>query len=83
MASFWRGNGGSGVGSTVMSAEKDLANDIVINNPAEDSISDIAFSPQQDFLFSVSSWDKKVRVWDVNGGQAQCRACLLYTSRCV
>ncbi|KAM3164408.1 Nucleoporin GLE2 [Lachancea thermotolerans] len=74
MSAFWRGNGSSGVGSSVMSAEKDLANDIVINNPAEDSISDIAFSPQQDFLFSVSSWDKKVRVWDINGGTAQGRA---------
>ncbi|SCU97908.1 LADA_0H09230g1_1 [Lachancea dasiensis] len=60
--------------SKVQNAEKDLANDIVLQNPAEDSISDIAFSPQQDFLFSVSSWDKKVRVWDVNGGAAQCRA---------
>ncbi|AQZ10852.1 GLE2 (YER107C) [Zygosaccharomyces parabailii] len=63
----------SGV-STTMATEKDLANDIVINNPAEDSVSDIAFSPQQDFLFSVSSWDNKVRIWDVQGGVAQGRA---------
>ncbi|SCU83737.1 LAFA_0D05380g1_1 [Lachancea sp. 'fantastica'] len=74
--SFYGGNSSTGslAASKVMNAEKDLANDIVIQNPAEDSISDIAFSPQQDFLFSVSSWDKKVRVWDVNGGNAQCRA---------
>lgn len=57
-----------------MATEKDLQNSIVINNPAEDSISDIAFSPQQDFLFSVSSWDNKVRIWDVQNGNPQGRA---------
>lgn len=73
--SFYRSTASSGNStSTTVATEKDLANDIVINNPAEDSISDIAFSSQQDFLFSVSSWDNKVRIWDVNGGMAQGRA---------
>ncbi|SCU87211.1 LAMI_0D05182g1_1 [Lachancea mirantina] len=72
--SFYRSTPSSGGLPAVNAADKDLANDIVINNPAEDSISEIAFSPQQDFLFSVSSWDSKVRVWDVNGGMPQCRA---------
>ncbi|GCE97157.1 RNA export factor gle2 [Zygosaccharomyces mellis] len=60
--------------SSTMATDKDVANDIVIPNPAEDSISDIAFSPQSDFLFSVSSWDNKVRIWDVQGGMPQGRA---------
>ncbi|CCE63172.1 hypothetical protein TPHA_0E00770 [Tetrapisispora phaffii CBS 4417] len=69
--SFFRSNTSS---NQTMAADKDLMNDIVINNPAEDSISDIAFSPQQDFLFSVSSWDNKVRIWDAQGGNPQGRA---------
>lgn len=60
--------------SATMTTEKDLANDIVIQNPADDSVSDIAFSPQHDFLFSVSSWDGKVRIWDIQNGAAQGRS---------
>lgn len=59
---------------STIATQADLANDIVINNPAEDSISDIAFSPQNDFLFSISSWDGKVRIWDVQNGTAQGRS---------
>ncbi|CCH62699.1 hypothetical protein TBLA_0I00360 [Henningerozyma blattae CBS 6284] len=61
-------------GTTTMTNGKDLENDITISNPAEDSISDIAFSPQQDFMFSASSWDNKVRIWDVQNGVVQGRA---------
>ncbi|KAK5961203.1 RNA export factor GLE2 PWA37_001733 [Arxiozyma heterogenica] len=60
--------------SATMTTEKDLANDIIIQNPADDSISDIAFSPQHDYLFSVSSWDGKVRIWDIQNGVAQGRS---------
>ena len=75
MSFFNRSNTTSALGtSTAMANEKDLANDIVINSPAEDSISDIAFSPQQDFMFSASSWDGKVRIWDVQNGVPQGRA---------
>ncbi|CCC68005.1 hypothetical protein NCAS_0A14470 [Naumovozyma castellii] len=73
MAFFSTSNSNQGTSSTA-ATEADLANDIVLNNPAEDSISDIAFSPQQDFIFSVSSWDGKVRIWDVQGGVAQGRS---------
>ena len=73
MAFFTSGTTSTGT-TTTMATEKDLANDIVINNPADDSISDIAFSPQQDCLFSVSSWDGKVRIWDVQIGAAQGRS---------
>ncbi|CAG99973.1 RNA export factor GLE2 [Kluyveromyces lactis] len=73
--SFYRtSNSSSSSTPSTMATEKDLANDIVLNNAAEDSISDIAFSPQSDFMFSVSSWDSKVRIWDVQSGSPQGRA---------
>lgn len=71
--SLYRTTGSTGTASA-MASDKDLANDITINNPANDSISDVVFSPQQDFLFSASSWDNTVRIWDVQNGIAQGRA---------
>lgn len=44
---------------------QELLNDITINNPPEDSIEDLSFSPQQDLL-AVASWDKKVRIYEVD-----------------
>lgn len=54
---------------------QELVNDITINNGPEDTISDLAFSPQQDIL-AVASWDKKVRIYDIdpNTGNNQGRA---------
>lgn len=54
---------------------QELLNDITVNNPPEDSISDVLFSPQQDLL-AAALWDKKVRIYaiDVNTGQNQGRA---------
>lgn len=43
----------------------DISKDIAIANPPEDGISDIAFSPQSDHL-AVASWDKKVRIYEIN-----------------
>lgn len=43
----------------------DLKSDIPLNNPPEDSISDLAFSPQSAHL-AVASWDKKVRIYEIN-----------------
>ncbi|KAI0463398.1 hypothetical protein LJB42_003425 [Komagataella kurtzmanii] len=43
---------------------QDLQNDVVVGNGPEDSISDLAFSPQAELL-AVASWDKKVRVYEV------------------
>lgn len=74
MSFFQRNSAAGNTTSTVMATEKDLQNEIVINNPADDSISDIAFSPQHDFLFSVSSWDGKVRIWDAQNGVPQGKA---------
>lgn len=54
---------------------QELINDITLNNPPDDSISDLSFSPQQDLL-AVASWDKKVRIYEVdpNTGNNQGRA---------
>jgi mRNA export factor len=52
----------------------DLKNDVAVNNPPEDGISDIRFSPAAEYL-AASSWDKKVRIWEVDGnGNTQGRA---------
>lgn len=63
--------------TTVSSAStgQELLKDITINNPPEDSISDISFSPQQDLL-AAASWDKKVRIYEIdpNSGNNQGRA---------
>lgn len=71
--SYFQSSASTGT-TTTMATQTDLANDIVIQNPADDSISDIAFSPQNDFLFSISSWDGKVRIWDVQNGTPQGRS---------
>lgn len=53
----------------------DLKQDVQLNNPPEDSISDLAFNPNpadpKDFL-AVASWDKKVRIYEIHSnGQGE------------
>lgn len=54
----------------------DLKSDVALSDPPTDSISDLAFSPATtpngtDFL-AVSSWDNKVRIYEINAqGQSQ------------
>ena len=43
----------------------DLKNDYTLTSPPEDGISDIRFSPQSEHL-AVASWDKKVRIYEIN-----------------
>ncbi|CAD0056010.1 unnamed protein product [Aureobasidium pullulans] len=51
-----------------------ITNDIPINNPPEDSIQDLSWSPQSNHL-SVASWDNKVRIYEINGeGQSAGKA---------
>lgn len=50
-------------GNTTMG---DISKDIAISAPPEDGISDICFSQQSDHL-AVASWDKKVRIYEING----------------
>ena len=52
----------------------EIKNDVALNDPPEDGISDLAFSPQSDHL-AVASWDKKVRIYEVTpNGQSQGKA---------
>ena len=43
----------------------DISKDVALNNPPDDGISDLAFSPMTEHL-AVSSWDKKVRIYEIN-----------------
>lgn len=71
MASLFRSNATS-TGSS--SSEIDTNQDKVVQTPAEDSISDLSFSPQAEYL-TVASWDKKVRIYEVlPSGDTQGRA---------
>ena len=55
-------------------AQGDLSKDIAVNSPPEDSISDIRFSPVAEYL-AVASWDKKVRIYEVDqNGNTQGKA---------
>lgn len=69
------GSSTTATNSSSASTGQELLNDITINNPPEDSISDLSFSPQQDLL-AASSWDKKVRIYEIdpNSGNNQGRA---------
>jgi mRNA export factor len=50
----------------------DLSKDVQLNNGPDDSISQISFSSQSNHL-AVASWDKKVRIYEVNdrGGEGK------------
>ncbi|KAB8611408.1 hypothetical protein FH972_025913 [Carpinus fangiana] len=55
-------------------SQGDLSKDIPLASPPEDSVSDISFSPQSEHL-AVSSWDKKVRIYEIDAqGQSQGKA---------
>ena len=68
-------------GSTAASAAStsttgDVSKDVALVTPPEDSISDLKFSPSADFL-AVASWDKKVRIYQVNEqGQSEGKAAM-------
>lgn len=62
---------GSSSAASTSNTVGDLAKDVAISNPPEDTVSDIAFSSQRDFL-AVSSWDKKVRIYEISpSGQSE------------
>ncbi|CRK47059.1 hypothetical protein BN1723_007317 [Verticillium longisporum] len=68
---------GSASSSSASNTVGDLKSDAALSNPPEDTVSDLAFSPAtnqtNDFL-AISSWDKKVRIYEVTGnGQSEGR----------
>ncbi|KAL1873823.1 hypothetical protein VTK73DRAFT_738 [Phialemonium thermophilum] len=68
---------GSSASATATNTVGDLKQDVQLNNGPEDTISDVAFNPTptdpKDFL-AVSSWDKKVRIYEILGnGQGEGR----------
>ncbi|EED20252.1 nuclear pore complex protein (SonA), putative [Talaromyces stipitatus ATCC 10500] len=69
--------GNVGTTATATSATNttgDISKDVALNSPPEDSISDLAFSPVSNHL-AVSSWDKKVRIYEINDqGQSEGKA---------
>lgn len=55
----------SSASSTTNATVGDISKDVALTAPPEDGISDIAFSPQSEHL-AVASWDKKVRIYEIN-----------------
>ena len=64
------GSSSSGASNT----QGDIKNDVPLTSPPEDSISDLSFSSQGNYL-AVASWDKKVRIYEVaQNGQSEGKA---------
>ena len=60
--------------STPSNTTGDISKDVALNQPPEDSIADLAFSPTAEYL-AVGSWDKRLRIYEVNEqGQSQGKA---------
>lgn len=52
----------------------DISKDVPLSSPPEDGISDLRFSPASEHL-AVASWDKKVRIYEINEqGQSEGKA---------
>ncbi|RYP83842.1 hypothetical protein DL770_005312 [Monosporascus sp. CRB-9-2] len=62
---------GTAAASATSNTVGDLSKDVAISNPPDDTASDLAFSSARDFL-AVSSWDKKVRIYEISAsGQSE------------
>lgn len=55
----------SSASSTTNATVGDISKDVALTTPPDDGISDISFSPQSEHL-AVTSWDKKVRIYEIN-----------------
>lgn len=68
------GSGGATTATAQTSTTGDISKDVALNSPPEDSVSDLAFSPVSNHL-AVASWDKKVRIYEINDqGQSEGKA---------
>lgn len=64
---------GASSSAAATSTVGDLKNDVPVNDPPSDTVTDLAFGTEKNLL-AVSSWDKKVRIYEINGqGQSQGR----------
>ncbi|KAI5201619.1 WD40 repeat-like protein [Aureobasidium subglaciale] len=63
---------GQAQSNSATATQGSITGDIALNNPPEDSIQDLSFSPVSLHL-SVASWDNKVRIYEVdpNGGSGK------------
>ncbi|KAI1737505.1 Poly(A)+ RNA export protein [Xylaria scruposa] len=61
--------GAAATPSTAGSTIGDLKNDVAVASPPDDTVTDLTFSPTADIL-AVSSWDKKVRIYQIAGNGA-------------
>lgn len=57
--------------ASASNTQGDLSKDVEVSQPPEDTVTDLAFSSAAD-LMAVASWDKKVRIYEINAqGQSQ------------
>lgn len=63
--SLFGGGAAATAATAAAQAQGDTSGDIALSSPPEDSISDISFSPTAELL-AVSSWDKKVRIYEIS-----------------
>lgn len=74
MAGLFGGVGTAASAPGAANTTGDISKDVAINQPPEDSISDLRFSPISEHL-AVASWDKKVRIYEINAqGQSEGKA---------
>jgi mRNA export factor len=72
MSLFGAGASSASAGQT--NTTGDISKDVALNAPPEDGISDLRFSPTSEHL-AVASWDKKVRIYEINDqGQSEGKA---------
>ncbi|CAF9921629.1 MAG: RNA export factor gle2 [Gomphillus americanus] len=68
------GSNNSNNNNAASNSTGDISKDIALTSPPDDSISSIKFSPQSEHL-AVASWDKKVRIYEINNqGQSEGKA---------
>ena len=74
MASLFGSVANTAAAAATTNTTGDISKDVPLNSPPEDSISDLDFSPVSEHL-AVASWDKKVRIYEINEqGQSEGKA---------
>jgi mRNA export factor len=64
MSSLFNNTSAASTTAAASNTPGDITKDIALTSPPEDGISEVAFSPAANYL-AVSSWDKKVRIYEV------------------